>query len=81
MTLRDEIWNVVLQRLVNNGTVTMSDLPFSESQSHTVRRVLREMESLGWLTRESKWDATWQMGPEAELQLNIAPQLIQGNRR
>jgi hypothetical protein len=81
MTLRDEVWNVVLQRLVNNGSVTMGDLPFSESQSHTVRRVLREMERLGWLTRESKWSAIWQMGPEAELHLNIAPQLIQGNRR
>lgn len=77
MTLRDEVWNSVLKQLVKTGNFRISDLPFNESQRHTVRRVLREMEDLGWLERENKRSATWRMGEMAELHLNVSADKIQ----
>lgn len=69
MTLRDEVWNAVLKRLVNVGEFQIGDLPFKESQAHTVRRVLREMTKLGWLAQESDRSATWDRGPVADKNL------------
>lgn len=77
MTLRDEVWNAALKQLVKTGSFRISDLPFDESERHTARRVLREMESLGWLSRENKRAATWRMGELAELHLNVSAQKIQ----
>lgn len=77
MTLRDEVWNAVLEQLVKTGSFRISDLPFDESQRHTVRRVLREMEDLGWLSRENKRAATWRVGEMAELHLNISAEKLE----
>lgn len=72
MTLRDHVWSTVLLQLRRTGQFRISDLPYDDEQRHTVRRVLREMEALGWLARESKRAATWRIGEEAELHLNVS---------
>ena len=72
MTLRDNVWSTVLLQLRRTGQFRISDLPYNREQRHTVRRVLREMEALGWLGRESKRAATWRIGEEAELHLNVS---------
>jgi len=77
MTLRDDVWHEVLRQLVKTGSFRISDLPFDESQRHTVRRVLREMEDLGWLSRKNKRAATWRIGEAAELRLNVSADTIQ----
>lgn len=76
MTLRDEVWNDVLKQLIKTGKFRISDLDFDESQTHTVRRVLREMEELGWLSRDSPRAAYWRMGELAELHLNVSEDTI-----
>lgn len=73
MTLRDEVWHHVLLQLIKHGPFKISDLPFNEKQRHTARRVLREMEDTGWLTRESNRAAIWKPGEKAKLCLNIHP--------
>lgn len=77
MTLRDHVWNAVLKQLVKTGQFRISDLPFNESQRHTVRRTLRKMEGLGWLSRENDRAATWRMGELAELHLNVSADKIE----
>lgn len=77
MTLRDEVWNAVLKQLAQTGKFKISDLPFDDSQRHTVRRVLREMEQLYWLSRESTQAAIWRIGELGRLHLNVSPELIQ----
>ena len=72
MTLRDQVWNACLLQLRKTGKLSISDLPFSTEQRSTVRRTLREMESMGWLARENKRAATWRIGEEAELHLNVS---------
>ena len=72
MTLRDEVWNAVLKQLVKTASFRIGDLPFTESQRHTVRRVLRTMEEMGWLQRRDKRAATWCAGEKAKLHLNIS---------
>lgn len=76
MTLRDQIWDAVLEELVRTGYFKISDLNFNESQRHTVRRVLKEMESLGWLERESDHAAIWRIGPKAQMHMNISAEKI-----
>ena len=76
MTLRDEVWDAVLKQLVKTGKFKISDLPFDEGQRHTVRRVLREMEDIGWLRRENNRAATWRMGELAEMHLNVSAEKI-----
>jgi len=72
MTLRDKTWSVVLLELRRSGRFVISDLPFNDEQRHTVRRVLREMEAMGWLARENNRAATWRIGEKAELHLNVS---------
>lgn len=72
MTLRDHVWNACLLQLRKTGKLSISDLPFSTEQRSTVRRTLREMESMGWLARENKRAATWRIGEVAELHLNVS---------
>lgn len=71
MTLRDDVWHEVLTLLTRKGQFKIGELPFTEGQRHTVRRVLREMEKLGYLTRESKRAATWRVSEEAMLILDV----------
>lgn len=77
MTLRDEVWDAVLKQLVRTGYFKISDLPFDEGQRHTVRRVLREMEDLGWLERENNRAAIWRIGETGKLHLNVSADKIQ----
>jgi hypothetical protein len=72
MTLRDQVWHEVLLELRKTGCFRISELPFDEGQRHTVRRVLREMEEMDWLARESTRAAIWRMGEKAELYLNVS---------
>jgi hypothetical protein len=77
VTLRDHVWSTVLLEIRKTGQFVISDLPFNDEQRHTVRRVLREMEKLGWLARENKRAATWRMGEMAKLHLNVSRDLIE----
>lgn len=72
MTLRDDIWDQALEVINEQGVFKISDLPFSDSQRHTVRRVLREMEDKGWLTRKTPQAKTWVAGERAKEQLNLS---------
>ncbi|WP_157722469.1 hypothetical protein [Halolamina sp.] len=76
MTLRDQVWDAVLKQIITTGQFKISDLPFDEGQRHTVRRVLRKMEQMDWLSRENDRAATWRMGEQAELHLNVSPDKI-----
>lgn len=71
MTVRDQVWDKVLQLLVEEGEFKIGDLPFEEGKRHTVRRVLREMEEMGWLSRETNRSKTWRAGEIARLHLNL----------
>jgi len=80
MTLRDQVWDEVLHQLVRTGQFKISDLDFEESQRHTVRRVLREMEDLNWLRRDDNLSATWKLGELAEMHMNISPETVEATR-
>ena len=71
MALRDDVWDSVLHVLKEEGRLQISDLPFEDSQRHTVRRTLREMENKGWLMRESERGKIWYAGPVAKESLNM----------
>lgn len=76
MTLRDDVWDAALTEIVENGTFAIKDLEFEKSQRHTVRRVLGEMEALGWLSRTDSEKRTWQLGQKAEMRLNVSAELV-----
>jgi len=76
MTKRDNVWDAALTEIVENGTFLIKDLDFEESERHTVRRVLKEMEELGWLARTGTDSRTWQLGSKAEMRLNVSAELI-----
>lgn len=65
MTLRDAVWDAVLKRLAEEGPFRKEDLGFPEGSKHTVRRILKEMEKLEWLARESRGDDVWEAGDRA----------------
>lgn len=67
MTLRDDVWHEVLSTLATQQKFKISELGFEDSQRHTVRRVLREMESRGYLKRDNKQSPFWQRGPQFEM--------------
>ena len=71
MTLRDRVWDAALRELATDGEegFKISDLDFDESKRHTVRRVLREMEDLGWLERTDDRGRIWYAGESADLLL------------
>lgn len=66
--------------LKNRGKLKISELPFEEEQRHTVRRVLREMDDLGWVMRESDQAAIWRLGPKAEMVLDVSPEVVEASR-
>lgn len=70
MTLRDEVWDEVLKTIARQDSFKISDLDFTESQRHTVRRVLKEMETLDWLRRDSPQAGIWRTGTRAQ-ELNL----------
>jgi hypothetical protein len=74
MTLRDSVWDAVLRKLaiVDEAGFKISDLDFDESQRHTVRRVLREMEDLEWLERTNERGRIWYPGESAKQFLKLS---------
>lgn len=77
MTLRDEAWNTALEQIVRTGKFKLTDLPFKDSERHTVRRVLRQMEAFDWLQRESEHAAIWRAGPKAEMLMNLSSEKLE----
>lgn len=77
MTIRDDVWDAVIEQLITTGKFKLSDLPFDESKRHTVRRVLNEMEENNWLTRDSENAAIWRLGEKAKLCLNVKADTLQ----
>lgn len=69
MTLRDKVWDAVLDTLNDEEAFKVKDLAFDESKRHTVRRVLRRMENHGWVSRETPKSSIWCRGPKYEEQL------------
>ncbi len=74
MTVRDRIWDATLellyQRPIPFQAWRVRDLAdLDESSDRTIRRTLREMEDLGWLSRESSEAHYWKPGPKAEKML------------
>ena len=63
MTLRDDAWSAIFLTLTKQNEFKLTDLPFKESEMHTVRRVAREMEQYRWIQRESPQHARWTAGP------------------
>jgi ribosomal protein S19E (S16A) len=76
MTTRDDVWNTVAHELKNRGKFKISDLPFEEGQRHTIRRVLREMEDIGWVRRTKDQSPIWRLGPAAETLLDVDEEVI-----
>lgn len=64
--VRNEAWSVILDQLATTGWFKISDLPFEEADRHTVRRTIREMEELGWVSREGNRAPKWKRGPVAD---------------
>jgi hypothetical protein len=71
-TVRDQIWSAIIEQLVIEGEFRVSDLGLDESKNQTIRRVCREMEKMGYLTRDSKRSKTWKAGERADLHLNLS---------
>ncbi|MYL18008.1 hypothetical protein GLW36_15320 [Halorubrum terrestre] len=72
MVLRDEVWDSALEQLINTGEFRLTDLPFETSETFTVKRCIREMQSCGWLSRESEQADIWRAGPKAEMLMNLS---------
>lgn len=72
MTLRDQLWDEILRTLCEVDSFRLSDLPFDGSQRYTARRVLRDMEDRGWLSREHERALDWHPGELAEKHLLLA---------
>lgn len=70
MTVRDSVWDAVLEKLAKHGELKVSDIKRVPGlQRATARRTLRNMERKGWLRRESEVSSVWKKGPKAELLL------------
>jgi hypothetical protein len=65
--IRTKAWSTVLKSLATTSEVHISDLPFEDAELHDIRRALREMEKLGWVTRESDRASTVERGPVADM--------------
>ncbi|SFG00505.1 hypothetical protein SAMN04488063_1105 [Halopelagius inordinatus] len=73
MTLRDRVWDAVLCELATeDAQFKISELDFDDSQRHTVRRVLREMENLSWLERTSDVGRIWYAGEKARRYVKLS---------
>lgn len=72
MTVRDDVWDAVLTIISEQGVFQLSDLDFEEGQRHTVRRVANEMQDMGWLYREDKYQKTWYAGSKSLQKLRFS---------
>lgn len=79
MTLRDDVWDEVLEKLIADGKFRLSELESIEDdgQKHTARRTLRELERKGWLKRTSPQSPIWRMGEFAEMMLNVDEETLE----
>jgi hypothetical protein len=76
VTLCDETWNTALEQVNRTGCFKIGDLPFKESERHTVRRCLREMESYSWLSRDSPHSSIWRAGPKSEMLFDLSEEKL-----
>jgi hypothetical protein len=76
MTLRDEAWNALLEQTVMTSKFKLTDLPFKESEKHTLRRCVRQAEEFGWLERTSEHSAIWRAGPKAKMLMNLSDEKL-----
>ena len=67
MVLRDEVWDTALLALTTKETFKTRELGFTASETQTVKRVLKEMEQMGWLQRDSPRAHIWRPGPKYRL--------------
>jgi hypothetical protein len=65
-----------LEQVVKTGKFKLADLPFKPSERHTCRRVLREMESYSWLSRDTEHSSIWRAGPKAEMLMNLSQEKL-----
>lgn len=72
MTTRDEVWAEVLETIIEEGQFKVGDLDIDESKRHTVTRVCKEMEELGYLTRTSSDAKIWRAGELANIHLDLS---------
>ena len=77
MVLRDAVWHSALEQLIDNGAFEFTDLPFETSEVFVVKRCVREMESCGWLSRESEQADVWRAGPKAEMLMSLGEEKIE----
>ena len=77
MTLRDDAWNAIFLTLTRQNEFKLTDLPFKESERHTVRRVAREMEQYRWIERESPQHARWKAGPRFKDLARVADERLE----
>lgn len=74
-TIQREVWSSAFDLLIENGEFTISDLNgFDNSEKYTVNRVLKHLEELGWLERDSPNGTVWYAGP------NVKTVIDRGNR-
>jgi hypothetical protein len=76
VSLRDEIWNSLLEQVARTAKFRLKDLPFKPEQRSTVRRVLREAEAYEWLYRTSDSSPIWRAGPKAEMLMNLSEEKL-----
>lgn len=72
MTTRDAVWNAVISKLVEEGRFKIGDLDIPEEKRHTVRRVLKEMEDMGYLERKKEYSHTYRAGELAKLHFDLS---------
>lgn len=66
MTVRDNAWHTLLLAIYSHNEFRLSDLDWPEDSYATLRRVAREMENKGWLSRSSPNSSVWRRGPLAD---------------
>ena len=62
---RSDIWNSVIKALGNGGATADEIVEQTETNIYVVRRVLREMEDLGWVNCPVDNDGTFERGETA----------------
>ncbi|TKX86730.1 hypothetical protein EXE43_06780 [Halorubrum sp. SS5] len=76
MTLRDTTWHTVLLTLTRQDEFKLTDLGFKDSEKHTVKRCLRELEEYGWIERDSPQHSIWRAGPRFKALARVADERL-----
>lgn len=85
VTVRDLVWNATLQlleeRVMFRQFWVRDRAELRDRHSRTVRRTLKTMQEMGWLTHPEDRPNYWAPGPKARERLDVAaPSQIGGNR-